>query len=471
MLDLALFAFFGLMMVLGLRHPFVWVLAYIYLDILAPQKIGWSLMQVLPLSLIAFGAAFGGWLVLDGKEGARFTGRQVLILALLVYCGATLGASEFPDAAAAKWAWVWKALVFALFLPLALRNWLRIEAALLVIVLTSGCVIVSAGVKTLLSGGGYGELSSLVRDNSGLYEGSTLSAMAVAMIPLVLWFARFGTLFAPKCSVTIFAGALVFAAVLVPIGTQARTGLVCLCVLGLLVLWRAKNKFLLGALGAAALLVAVPFLPADYTARMATISAHEEDQSASTRVAVWRWTLDYVANHPLGGGFDAYRGNSFTYTTQRAVGEGSAIRIETAEVTEKARAYHSAYFEMLGEQGWPGLVLWLALHLSGIVQMGRLRARLQRRPAYSGDAQALRCAALAGALQQCQWVYLAGAAFIGIAYQPVMLMLLAVQMALGSYAAGTFSPLQKRDRRSVSEVKFACDDDEMSRPSPVLRQS
>jgi len=37
-------------------------------------------------------------------------------------------------------------------------------------------------------------------------------------------------------------------------------------------------------------------------------------------------------------------------------------------VTDKARAYHSSYFEMLGEQGWPGLILWISLQLLGVWQ-------------------------------------------------------------------------------------------------------
>jgi hypothetical protein len=73
MLDLALLAFVAMAMAFGLRRPFVWVLVYIYIDCVAPQKIGWGLIQSVPLSLIAFIAAFGGWLVFDCKKGTRFT--------------------------------------------------------------------------------------------------------------------------------------------------------------------------------------------------------------------------------------------------------------------------------------------------------------------------------------------------------------------------------------------------------------
>ena len=71
MLDLALFLFVMAMFALGFRRPFVWVLAYLYIDILAPQKIGWAITSALPISLIAFCAAFAGWLLTDSKKGAR----------------------------------------------------------------------------------------------------------------------------------------------------------------------------------------------------------------------------------------------------------------------------------------------------------------------------------------------------------------------------------------------------------------
>ena len=38
----------------GSSGPFLWVLAYVYVDIVAPQKIAWPLLAALPISLIAF---------------------------------------------------------------------------------------------------------------------------------------------------------------------------------------------------------------------------------------------------------------------------------------------------------------------------------------------------------------------------------------------------------------------------------
>ena len=81
----------------------------------------------------------------------------------------------------------------------------------------------------------------------------------------------------------------------------------------------------------------------------------------------------------MGGGFDAYRANSFTYNTVVTSGEGPMRRVEYREVTETARAYHSSYFELLGEQGYFGLAIWLLLQGLGVWHMESLRRRFRRR--------------------------------------------------------------------------------------------
>jgi len=444
MTEIALLGFFAVMLLLGLKRPFLWVLTYIYVDVLAPQKIGWAIMPHIPMSLIAFAAAFIGWLVFDRKEGTRFTFRQGLLLALLVYCGWTTMGALFPEDALAKWDWVWKSLVFAIFLPLTLRTRLRIEAAALFMVLSAGAIIISGGIKTIAGGGGYATLALFVNDNSGLYEGSTLSMVAIALIPLILWITRNGTIYPKSRWTLLFAAALIFACLLIPIGTQTRTGLICIGVLGVLMLRSVKYRFLY--MGGAALLLAlaVPFLPQSYLERMSTIENAEGDESASTRLAVWRWTLENSKDHPLGGGFDAYRANSFTYHKRVTVGEGNNQSVQTVEITDEARAYHSAYFEMLGEQGWPGLFLWLWLQLLGLWQMERIRRRLGK----SEDAGDKAWFSLATALQQGQVIYLVGALFVGIAFQSFIYMLIALQIALANIVRRQEKTQREEERKA-----------------------
>ena len=449
MLDLAITGFTLALLAAGLRRPFLWVLAYLYIDILVPQKISWSLLASLPISLIAFVLAFLGWVLLDAKEDSRFTFRQGLIVVLLLYCGLTTTTADFPEPALEKWGWVWKALVFAIFLPLTLRTRLRIESAVLVMVLTAGAIIITGGIKTLGGGGGYGTLRLFVADNAGLYEGSTLSMVAVAMIPLVWWIARHGTVFPSDWRVRLFALALIFSCLLIPIGTQTRTGLLCIGLLAVLALRSAKRRLLYITMAGVLATVAIPFLPDSYTKRMSTIENHKSDQSASTRVAVWMWTLDYVKDNPFGGGFDAYRGNKIKIETRDAEGASNNVSVDISETYDQSRAYHSSYFEMLGEQGWPGLLLWLWLQALGLWQMEKIRARWNKRTGPGTDWQA----PLANALQQAQLVYLTGSLFVGIAFQPFVFMLIGLQCGLWSYLKRIDAPSRPAPLRRAPALR------------------
>ena len=176
----------------------------------------------------------------------------------------TLGA-DFPVEAAEKWDWVWKALVFAIFLPLTLRTRLRIEAAALVMVLSAGGDHHRRRrSRPSLGGGGYGALQLLVDDNTGLYEGSIMSMRRDRDHPADPLAGAARHDLPARLAGEAFAAALIFACLLIPIGTQARTGLLCIGAAR-----RAdaahgqaagfSMSALVGALG----LIAMPFLPAE----------------------------------------------------------------------------------------------------------------------------------------------------------------------------------------------------------------
>jgi probable O-glycosylation ligase (exosortase A-associated) len=428
--DLFFVAFLGAFFAAGFRRPFLFVLAYVYIDIVSPQRLTYYLLNAIPISLIAVVLSVGGWALADDKSGTRIAPRQVLIVLLLAYCYATTINADFPVEALDKWGWVWKALAFAAFLPFTLRTKLRIEALLLVMVASASSIIIVGGAKTIASGGGgYGTLNLMVSNNSGLYEGSTISTVAVAIIPLILWFTRHGTIFPPDWKVKGFCYALVFSCLLIPVGTSTRTGLLCIGLVALLMLRDTKRKLLyLGLLGAAGVL-AVPLLPTSFLERMGTIKTYKGDESASTRLAVWGWTWEYAKEHPLGGGFEMYRQNKIRYDTEKVEGDVGNSTVDRKLTVDQARAFHSAYFEMLGEQGFPGLAIWILINLTGIIRMEVLRHR------YRKDTEQAWVTPLASALQSAHIVYLLGAAFIAIAFQPFVYMLIGAQIGLDTYLA------------------------------------
>jgi len=429
MRDLFFLAFLGVFFLMGFRRPFLLVAVYAYIDIVSPQRLSYFLLNSIPISFIAFGAMVGAWLVMDDKKDCRFSARQGLMLVLLAWCGYTTMTADFPVEAMTKWNWVWKAIIAGVFLPLVLRTRLRIEAMTVFMILCASTIIINGGLKTALSGGGYGVLNLMVDNNSGLYEGSIISCVAISLIPLILWLAKHGTIFPPDWKVKAFCYCLCFACLLMPIGTEARTGLICIVVLAGLMLIRSPRRFVYGPLMLFAALVSIPFLPASFTQRMQTIENHQGDESASTRVAVWMWTLDYVKDHPGGGGFDNYLQNSFTYVARSVVTDSGGSRLETRIVTDKGRAYHSAYFELLGEQGYFGFAVWALIHLICFIRTESIRRFYRKR---DGPQEAW-ISPFALALQQGHIIYMIGSLFVGIAYQPFIFMMLALQIGLDTY--------------------------------------
>jgi len=430
MRDLAFVAFLAGLLALGLKRPFLFVLAYIYVDTVSPQRLSYFLINSIPLSLIVALLAMGGWAIADRKDQLAFSVRQGLLLVLLAYAGVTTLYADFPIDAAEKWDSAWKTIVFAIFLPFTLRTKLRIEAVLLFLTLSAAAIVIVGGIKTVLSGGGYGVLNLMVDNNSGLYESSTISTVAIALIPIILWFTRHGTIFPPDWRVKTFAAGLIFACLLMPIGTEARTGLVCIAVLAVLMLRDVKRRFLYIA-GAGLLgLAAIPFLPASFTNRMGTMQELQADQSAGTRLAVWAWTWDYAQHHPFGGGFGAYRSNRILVQMVNTQSAGEVQVVTTQTEADEARAYHSAYFEMLGEQGFPGLFLFLTINAIGLVRMEMIRRRYRRR-----DGETAWIAPLATALQHFQIIYMVGELFVGIAYQSFGWLMFGVQIGFDAWLA------------------------------------
>jgi O-antigen ligase len=186
----------------------------------------------------------------------------------------------------------------------------------------------------------------------------------------------------------------------------------------------------------------VPFLPDSFTGRMKTIEGYEADQSANVRLAVWGWTWDYAKDKPLGGGFGAFLQNKIEVRTVETKQSGGVATVRAETHMDQGRAYHSSYFEMLGEQGFPGLILFLLIHGACLARMEIVRRRYRK--AEGTDAW---IAPLATALQHFQIIYLVGSVFVGIAYQPFPWLVLAIQI-------GFDATLRRRERAEKKKPFF-----------------
>ncbi|MGZ8286671.1 MAG: putative O-glycosylation ligase, exosortase A system-associated, partial [Allosphingosinicella sp.] len=137
-----------------------------------------------------------------------------------------------------------------------------------------------------------------------------------------------------------------------------------------------------------------------------------------------------------------YLQNRIQVSTTDEQGSGEVQLVNTRTEADEGRAWHSAYFEMLGEQGYPGLILFLLIHGAGLVRMEVLRRRYRQRTDLAWVSP------LATALQHFQIIYLVGASFVAIAYTPFTLMIIGVQIGLDNLVA-------RRERAERPRAAFA----------------
>ena len=363
----------------ALWRPWLMTFTYLYTDLIQPQQLSYYLFQGVPLGLIFAILAILLWLS-DKKKNIRFNIVQGLMFTFFVWFTITSLRAVIQDHQVwFKWDSAWKAVIFGgLFLPMVLSTRRRIEAAICLTVLCVGLVTVSGGMKTLGGGGGYNELKMIVEVNHGLYESSTIGTVGIALIPLILYLYKHSPLVGQNIWTKIAAAGLCASSVLIVIGTEARTGLVCVAVLALMYFAKSKNKVLFAAGAAVALVAAIPVLPQSFTDRMKTIIHPSEESSAATRKAVWGWAFNFVKTHPLGGGFRVNRLTNITITVP-------SVRASTGRkavtINQEARAFHSSYIEVLAEQGWPGLFLYVGIIGGTLVQLGAMMRRYPQCPA------------------------------------------------------------------------------------------
>lgn len=410
------FIYFFLLMA-GIAAPFVATLGYVWVDAFQPQNVAYVILNALPVSLIIGIAAFGTYFLLDRKYPPPLNAQTMLQVAMAIWCTCTMMWAEAPDWAMEKWSWAFKTLVFAAFVPFVIRSRVQIEAFIQVFVFSLAANFIPFGIKVIISGGGYGMNLGLQLGNSGMSEGGLLSTMCLMTVPLAMFLARHNQLL-PKLKIVPFGyWGMAVLAVVTALGTYERSALVGLVVLAGYMWMRSKHKLGFGIVVSIAAIVIVFSMSAKFDSRVLTISDYQQESSALGRILVWRWTLGYVATHPFGGGFNSYVIDHIEFPAEG----GSPATIVFG------KAFHSTYFEVLGEHGWVGLGIFLAVVAITYFRLYTLARRVRPIPELKWVAD------LADALQSGMAVFLTAGAFVSLGFQPMFWYFVALSVSLDAY--------------------------------------
>ncbi len=403
----------------GLSRPYIALSGVIWMDTLKPQNLSFSFLAGKPLSLIIT-AVFFLSLAINFKDGFKKPYVKLptfLLFMLMVWITVTTYQALFPSSAWFKYDFSIKTMILASFIPFVIHKKNHLHTVLSLLTVAIAYYLLIGGWRAVSGGGAYGQ--SLVQTragDSGITETSTLSMVGVFTIPLIYYLSKH-TIFSDK--VKLFKPisiALIASSALTVFGTYARTGLVGLGVLTAYSFKQSKQKMRYLLIIPLILLLSLPFLPEEWSERMSTITNASEEGSALGRIVVWRWTIDFAAENPIyGGGFNAYMANKGVLHLYHDE-QGTSV-----DYQENGKAFHNIFFEVLGEHGYVGLILYCSIILVSLL----LNRRLSK-----NNKVDLWVQDLAKTLNLCIVIYCTCGMFIGVAFSPWIYLFMGLTVAL-----------------------------------------
>jgi len=381
---------------------------YLWIAYFRPESWAWSdVFTTLNLSYIA-----GAYLVLRTiLSGAkfRFDLRTVLLLLFLAhsFISAWLGLDR--QHSLGYWQGFAKVIVVSILLTNIIQSSADLRLILIVIALSLGFEAGRQGWAQLILNPGQRN------DNWIPFLGdNNLVAVGMAMLlPVVAALGATSTGWRKRAFQFLSVGVLYRG-----LSTYSRGGFLSLSVVGTMWFWRSEHKGkTLAAVTIAALLV-LPVLPQQFWDRMSTIAApaDQRDDSQQGRLHFWRVAVEMANDRPLiGVGHSGYEAAYNTYDFS----EGRY---------ELNRAVHSAWFGVLGELGYPGLLLFIAIIISSLLTCRRIRLAAKR-----GDISGP-LGAYAIAIESSLIAFMVGGSFVSFQYCEMLWHFFALSIALDRVA-------------------------------------
>lgn len=293
-----------------------------------------------------------------------------------------------------------KTLLFCAFMPMIVTKRYRLHALLVVIAIGVSFHGLIEGLKFISSGGAHRS-----QGNIKLGDNNHFAMIMVMILPILLYLFQYA-----KYQISRLAyGAVFLITCLSVIATNSRGGLLTMGAIALWLIVLSRRKFLgLFVVGmVAAMILAVA--PESWTSRMNTIETADQDSSFMGRVIAWKRASAIALDNPVfGGGFHA--GQDPIVFEQYRSSQGLLGFVDTAEARYPA-ASHSIYFEVMGDLGFLGLLLFLLIMFYVFVlrlQIRRIAKQIGESANWAGDCADMLAASMVA--------YLVGGAALSAAY-------------------------------------------------------
>lgn len=372
-----------------LVRPPIGILMWSWIAYMVPHKMTWGFAFDLPIAQVIGLATLLGLLLYREEKKLPLNAITFFMGLFVFWFSLTTIFAVVPDLAQKKWEQAFKILLMTFVTIMLMRSKERIEALIWVIVVSIGFFGIKGGIWFLLGGQGlvWGPRGGYFGDNNAL-------AMTLIMVIPLMWYLQMRT------SYFILRWGLraaIFLCLIAVVGTFSRGAAIAVVAMGAFLFIKSRRRGLLGVAFVGIIIVGIPFIPSSWFDRVESIKTFEQDGSAMGRIHAWTFATKLAIDRPLvGGGFK--------------VNGDADLFLSYVPYAEKARAFHSVYFEVLAEHGFAGLAIFLALALATYRSGSQIIRRTRNQPelAWAND--------LARMLQVCLVGYGVGGAFLNMAF-------------------------------------------------------
>ena len=379
-----------------------------WISLMSPHRLVYGFAYGLHLNFVVAVTTLIGWGL--SQERKRFTpdGLPWVLLAFFAWSTLNMLFAPYPDFSWPHWNLAARSLVPVFLVFVLMNRKARMQGLVWVVVISLGYYGVKGGLFTILTGGNFhvfGPPATQISDNNKL-------ALALVMgLPLLHYLSKYSKEKILRNGLRV----AFFLQMIAVFGSYSRGAILALGVMAMLFWMRSKNKLPYAALAFVVVIAALTLMPAAFTHRLDTLHDVSADSSFEGRVRSWHVAYWYANDHfPFGAGFDAPAISSIYNHYYPDVHPLVA---------------HSIYFEVLGDQGYPGLALYLLMLLLALRNASIVMRRTRDRPelAWAGD------------LARMLWVsiisFCVGGAALSIAYYDGFLILLALTSCLREVTA------------------------------------
>ena len=408
MRDLFLVAIILVGMLATLRYPFAGILLWTWFTCMDPHQGAFGFVTTAPLNLIIAIVTILSWAFSKEPKLPRFDLTHILVFAFLVWMTFNGFFAVDPSWSWPIWNITWKTILLGLLISKFVTNKVRAHALIWTVCVSLLYYGIKGGIFTLVTGGGshvLGPTYSQIGDNN------TLALATLMVLPLINYLRSQSA--NRWVSLGLLAG-MALSTVSV-VGSYSRGAFIALGGLGAVAWFRARNKFVYPIAAAIVVIPILMFMPQNYFDRLNTIKTANSDPSFHGRVVAWKVAWSYATEHfPFGDGMaGAQLPSVFNHYFP----------------TEETHAAHSIYFQVLGDNGFIGLVLYLAILVTALLYCSQIRR------ATRGVDELHWAYELTGMIQLSLFVFCLGGAALSMAYYDVLFINVGLLSALRTMLA------------------------------------